>query len=410
MTSRDKEMETGRNIHRKRSRELQWSNEASQELLKLRYKTLRALFDEAETVADVHEAWGVVASRLNAMENLEMEELDPVKCSDQLTKLRLLWQDSNTQLQVMMAECFGQQAMETMQEASPKRRKPTEPFLVSPTESQVEDSASTAELEAPLSPEPESNSAAEPEGQVEMSNLQAVQQEPVRAEAQADEEEFSRQDAIMRELEKRSEQLERLAESHQHLAEVTQKLMEALVNQQHFVEEHVSTSSKVKSSQQRSIRSKVLEQYPDLEPYAEMLMPKKAPMVVAKCHNHIQIVLHEGEPVFFNQRDGPFMPTLKLLHKVPHVMKQVRADKGAIPFVLSGANVMCPGLTSAGGDMPESLEAGTPVAIMAEGKEHAMAIGILTLSTDDIRSKNKGVAIEMVHFLGDDLWTCAHID
>ncbi|KAE8882911.1 hypothetical protein PF005_g4294 [Phytophthora fragariae] len=176
------------------------------------------------------------------------------------------------------------------------------------------------------------------------------------------------------------------------------------------VDEHVSTSSKVKSSQQRSVRSKVLEQYPELEPYAEMLMPKKAPMVVAKCHNHIQIVLHEGEPVFFNQRDGPFMPTLKLLHKVPHVMKQVRADKGAIPFVLSGANVMCPGLTSAGGDMPEPLEAGTPVAIMAEGKEHAMAIGILTMSTDDIRNKNKGIAIEMVHFLGDDLWTCPHID
>ncbi|CEG50479.1 hypothetical protein PPTG_00042 [Plasmopara halstedii] len=176
------------------------------------------------------------------------------------------------------------------------------------------------------------------------------------------------------------------------------------------VSEHVSTSSKVKSSQQRSIRSKILEQYPDLVPYAELLMPKKSPMVVAKCHNHIQIVLLEGEPIFFNQRDGPFMPTLRLLHKVPHVMKQVRADKGAILFVLSGANVMCPGLTSAGGDLPEPLDAGTPVAIMAEGKELAMAIGILTMSTDDIRNKNKGIAIEMVHFLGDELWTCQHID
>ncbi|KAE9055652.1 hypothetical protein PF006_g32897, partial [Phytophthora fragariae] len=36
--------------------------------------------------------------------------------------------------------------------------------------------------------------------------------------------------------------------------------------------------SKAKTSQQRSVCSKVLEQYPDLEPYAEMLMPKKAPM------------------------------------------------------------------------------------------------------------------------------------
>ncbi|TYZ68300.1 hypothetical protein PybrP1_012851 [[Pythium] brassicae (nom. inval.)] len=177
------------------------------------------------------------------------------------------------------------------------------------------------------------------------------------------------------------------------------------------VEENVSTSSKVKSSQQRTIRAKVLEQYPAIEPYLEELLPKKAPMVVAKCQNYVQIVLSEsGEPLFYNQRDGPFMPTLKLLHKIPHVMKQVRADKGAIPFVLSGANVMCPGLTSAGGELPEDLDAGTPVAIMAEGKEHAMAIGVLTLSTGDIRKVNKGVGIEMVHFLGDDLWTLARID
>jgi PUA domain protein len=65
-------------------------------------------------------------------------------------------------------------------------------------------------------------------------------------------------------------------------------------------------------------------------------------------------------------------------------MKWVRVDKGAIPFVLSGANVMCPGLTSKGGEIPEDYEAGTPVAIMAEGKKLAMAIGVLTLSTKEM--------------------------
>lgn len=48
------------------------------------------------------------------------------------------------------------------------------------------------------------------------------------------------------------------------------------------VEEHVSTSSKIKSSQQRSIRAKILDEYPQIEPYLELIMPKKAPMVVAK--------------------------------------------------------------------------------------------------------------------------------
>lgn len=43
------------------------------------------------------------------------------------------------------------------------------------------------------------------------------------------------------------------------------------------------------------------------------------------------------------------------------MMKTVRVDKGAIKFVLGGANIMCPGLTSAGGDISEELELGCPV-------------------------------------------------
>lgn len=73
-------------------------------------------------------------------------------------------------------------------------------------------------------------------------------------------------------------------------------------------------------------------------------------------------MLHDGIPLFFNYRDGPFMPTLKVLHQIPKAMQWVRADKGAIPFVLSGANVMCPGLTSKGGELPiNEIPAGTPV-------------------------------------------------
>lgn len=62
-------------------------------------------------------------------------------------------------------------------------------------------------------------------------------------------------------------------------------------------------------------------------------------------------------------------------------MQQV--DKGAIRFVLSGANIMCPGLTSPGAKM-STVEKGTVVAIMAEGKQHAIAIGFTTLSTEDM--------------------------
>ena len=78
-------------------------------------------------------------------------------------------------------------------------------------------------------------------------------------------------------------------------------------------------------------------------------------------------------------------------------------DKGAIRFVLSGANIMCPGLTSPGAYMNE-VEKGTVVAIMAEGKEHCLSIGLTTLSTNDIAKINKGVGVENCHYLNDGLW------
>lgn len=65
------------------------------------------------------------------------------------------------------------------------------------------------------------------------------------------------------------------------------------------------------------------------------------------------------------------MPTLRLFHKCkgrkrvsnllsdiltfvdPFFLPMQQVDKGAIRFVLSGANIMCPGLTSPGAKMTE---------------------------------------------------------
>uniref|UniRef100_A0A3B4XAJ1 MCTS1 re-initiation and release factor n=1 Tax=Seriola lalandi dorsalis TaxID=1841481 RepID=A0A3B4XAJ1_SERLL len=68
----------------------------------------------------------------------------------------------------------------------------------------------------------------------------------------------------------------------------------------------------------------------------------------SSSHEHIEILTVNGELLFFRQREGPFYPTLRLLHKYPFILPHQQVDKGAIKFVLSGANIMCPGLTSPG--------------------------------------------------------------
>jgi malignant T-cell-amplified sequence len=49
--------------------------------------------------------------------------------------------------------------------------------------------------------------------------------------------------------------------------------------------------------------------------------------------------------------------------------------------------VMCPGLTSPGGRM-DDVGTKTAVAIMAEGKQHAMGVGVTAMSSKEIKLKN----------------------
>nr|XP_012219061.1 PREDICTED: malignant T-cell-amplified sequence 1 homolog [Linepithema humile] len=171
----------------------------------------------------------------------------------------------------------------------------------------------------------------------------------------------------------------------------------------------VSGVQQLKSSVQKGIRSKILDLYPYLESHIDVIIPKKdafriVKMVSYSVHDHIEIIVNAaGDLLFFRQREGPWIPTLKLLHKYPFFLPMQQVDKGAIRFVLSGANIMCPGLTSKGAKMM-TVEKGTVVAVMAEGKQHALAVGVTALSTEDIIKVNKGIGIENCHYLNDGLW------
>ena len=65
---------------------------------------------------------------------------------------------------------------------------------------------------------------------------------------------------------------------------------------------------------------------------------------------------------------------------------------------------MAPGITSEGGIVTADLPVKQAIAVMAEGKQHAMAIGVLCMSSADIVSQNRGQAIEVVMYMNDSIW------
>lgn len=172
-----------------------------------------------------------------------------------------------------------------------------------------------------------------------------------------------------------------------------------------FTSDEISSQSNVKSSIQRSLRSKFLEEFPAFEPHADDLLPKKEQLVQYKCADKIVLFSLGPRLIWVQRSQDELLPTLRLIHLVPRdVFPWVSVDRGAIKFILGGAHIMCPGLTSAGASMPHDYEKGQLVVVYAEGKEHALALGKLELSTEDIRKNNKGIGITVIMYLGDGLW------
>ncbi|KAK4454442.1 pua domain-protein [Podospora aff. communis PSN243] len=191
-----------------------------------------------------------------------------------------------------------------------------------------------------------------------------------------------------------------------------------------------SPKQKLKSSIQRSLRTSLLTTFPLLTPHIDEVLPKKSSLEQMKLPDRVSLYVIEGQPIFYNQDNGVPVPHLKLVHRFPQAFPTIRIDRGAIRFVLSGATLMAPGLTSAGGRLPiptvregepvaegvpnegadeeghwsRELEKGEPVVVMAEGKEEACAVGLLVAGTKEVKDKGKGPVIEEAHFLGDGLW------
>ncbi|KAK0718056.1 translation machinery-associated protein 20 [Lasiosphaeria miniovina] len=200
----------------------------------------------------------------------------------------------------------------------------------------------------------------------------------------------------------------------------------------------VSHVQKLKSSIQRALRQSLLTTYPLLGPHIDEVLPKKSSLEQMKLPDRISLFVLDSDPLFFQldiPSNAPLLPHLRLVHRFPQAFPTVRIDRGAIRFVLGGATLMAPGLTSPGGRLPlpapaseseeedddeaaapktegvdadghwsRELEKGEPVVVMAEGKDEACAVGLLAMGTKETKAKGKGPVIEETHFLGDGLW------
>lgn len=112
----------------------------------------------------------------------------------------------------------------------------------------------------------------------------------------------------------------------------------------------------------------------------------------------IPVLLVDGQPLFFQESDVWF-PTIKGVLEYDIDRYVVIVDKGAVRFVVNGADIMCPGIVSAD---PEVAE-GDLVIIKEEGHNKPLAIGKALIESSKMVA-DSGKAIKSIHYVGDSLW------
>ncbi len=106
-------------------------------------------------------------------------------------------------------------------------------------------------------------------------------------------------------------------------------------------------------------------------------------------------------PEDLGNQDNITFPTLKGILRWNLEKRWCAVDRGAIPFLMNGADCMAAGIQIVDPD----IKRGDLVWIRDEEHGKPIAIGWALIDSEKMDQATKGKAIRTIHWIGDDLWT-----
>jgi len=146
-----------------------------------------------------------------------------------------------------------------------------------------------------------------------------------------------------------------------------------------------------------SLRSKELNK--ELEVLGYLVEISKKDLVELLDEENFKLILVNKQPWFFYYGEK-LVPTLKLLQTKPELLKHIVVDMGAVKFLVSGADVMRPGIK----DIPETMNKEEFVLIVDQVNHKPLAVGVAQLSGADMLAATSGKVIKNIHYVGDEIW------
>ena len=145
----------------------------------------------------------------------------------------------------------------------------------------------------------------------------------------------------------------------------------------------------------KQLREKIRNEF-KLDPLT--LLPKQCQVELIKSDEISLYVVNDS--VLFIEFKENLLPSINAMLKNLLKLPKVVIDKGAVPYVTNGANVMAPGIT----EIDPDIKKDTYVVIEDEKFNKPLAIGRALKDAEEINRNKKGKVIENLHFVGDKVW------
>lgn len=136
-----------------------------------------------------------------------------------------------------------------------------------------------------------------------------------------------------------------------------------------------------------------IKEFISFHPYVEKVMDKKS-----LVFEDDSVLFVNNIPSFFMMNNS-WVPSLHLIMKLPDLIPSVTVDKGAIKFVINGADIMRPGITTC-----QNFEKDSFIVIIDENYSKPLAIGKSLLSSKELLESSDGKVVLNLHRIGDEIW------
>lgn len=153
----------------------------------------------------------------------------------------------------------------------------------------------------------------------------------------------------------------------------------------------------LKSKDIKQLNQELLKLYP--ADIVDALLPSKAKIEWIKIENNEELYAVDGILALWHTADR-YIPILSFLLRTPLSFKAVKVDKGAIPYVSNGADVMRPGIMF----IDPTILQNDVIMIQDPVHGRVLAVGIALFDGKTMQAMDKGKVIKTVHALNDNIW------